>query len=286
MHGHPWATGMKSVLNFNLMVLAAIAATAAYEWSMVGPEATFRMIGGPMATFALSAAAACLLLVRHWSRQNAIYLLSAALIFINGMALTWAPLVIDGFTKWGVLNWTGKLLCFGFCLMVLVMMPTDLRRETGALRLSRPESRRSVNIALAIFAALGLALAFSGGGEPGGVVEAALFQLTMPSLSEELLFRGLLLALFARVAPNVWRWAGAPAGWSLIATSLLFGSVHGFVFSASAGFVFQPVPILATGVLGAAFAWLALRSGSIWPAVIAHSLLNATGPVLRWSGLI
>jgi membrane protease YdiL (CAAX protease family) len=278
--------GMTSVINFNLMVLGAIAAFAAYEWTVVGPDAALRMVGGPVATFALSALAACLLLVRHWSRQSAVYLVAAALIFVNGMALTWAPLVIDGFTRWGVLNWTGKLLSFGFCLLVLVMLPPDLRSETGAMRRSYPESRRSINIALAIFAVLGLALAFSGGDEPGGVVEAALFQLTMPSLAEELLFRGLLLALLARVAPNVWRWAGAPAGWSLIATSLLFGCVHGFVYAPSAGFVFQPVPIIATGVLGAALGWLVLRGGSIWPAVIAHSLLNATGPVLRWTGVI
>lgn len=277
---------MKSVVAVNFFVLAMIAAFAGWLAITAGPLVAFNTVGGLLVTFAGSALAAGLILWRGWRRDKWPILLAAELIFINAMALTYAPLVVSDFPQFGVLNWSGKLLSLGFCLIVLVLLPADLRRDTGVFRLPRPESRRAVGIALAIFAALGLALAFSGGEEPGGVAEAALFQLTLPSLSEELLFRGLLLAMFAQVAANRWQWLGAPTGPALLASSLLFGCVHGVLFGARAGFVFDPVALLATGLLGAGLAWVALRGGSVWPAVLAHSLLNATGPLLRLAGVI
>ncbi|MFI6477805.1 CPBP family intramembrane glutamic endopeptidase [Nonomuraea sp. NPDC050663] len=36
----------------------------------------------------------------------------------------------------------------------------------------------------------------------------------------------------------------------------------------------------ATVLIGALFGWLRLRSGSVWPAVVAHGSLNAVGPVV------
>ncbi len=98
------------------------------------------------------------------------------------------------------------------------------------------------------------------------------------------MFRSVLLSLLGAVGLRGWQ--GLPEGFgrAAIATSLLFGLVHGFLFSANSGFGVEPVAILATGFFGAGFAWLTIRSRSIWPAVVAHSLLNATGPVLRLAG--
>jgi membrane protease YdiL (CAAX protease family) len=87
----------------------------------------------------------------------------------------------------------------------------------------------------------------------------ALLVATVGPLVEELLFRGLLLsALLRRV----------PAGWAVAASSLLFALVH----LPDLGFLWYAVPNLA--LLAAVLAWLRLRSGSLWPAVLAHGVNN------------
>lgn len=280
---------MKNVLLFNLVILVIIAAFAAYLAMAESPQAAFRTVGGHMLTFTASALAAGLIVFVGRDRganSSTLFLSCAALTFINVMALTYAPLVIKGFPEFGDLNWSGKFLSLVFVVVVFALLPEALRRDSGILALPRRDSLVAVGISLSLFLALGVALSFSGRQGTGGVLEAFAFQLTLPSLSEEFLFRGILLALFAKVASAHIKVLGAPLSWGFIATSLLFGLVHGFLYAPSLGFIFQPVPIIATGLLGAIFAWITIRSGSVWPAVIAHSLLNATGPSLRLAGLI
>ncbi len=77
---------------------------------------------------------------------------------------------------------------------------------------------------------------------------------------EEVVFRGWLLsALRARLRDA---WAVALAG-------LLFACMH-----------LDPVRFAALWALGTLFAWLALRAGSVWPAVLAHAVNNGLGLAL------
>ena len=275
-------------LAFQVLVLGAIGAFGAWLFVEQGQDVAWKTVGGHMVTFGVSAALAGLIVLaasRNAIQGRFVPVVLAALVFVNAMALTYAPLVIDGFPEFGNLNWAGKTLTLVFLAISFALLPTALRRETGILSMPRAGSLRAVLVGLSVFAVLGVALTFAGG-TGDNLLEQTIFQLTLPSLSEEFLFRGILLALFLRVATGGRTVLGAPLGAPLIATSLMFGLVHGFLFGPSVGFVFDPVPILATGVFGAAFAWLTLRSGSVWPAVIAHSLLNATGPALRLAGVV
>lgn len=73
---------------------------------------------------------------------------------------------------------------------------------------------------------------------------------------EEVLFRGVLFAGL--------RGALRPLGAGAV-SALMFALVHG-----------DPQAILVLSALGALFAFLYERSGSLWPAVIAHALWNGT----------
>jgi len=85
-------------------------------------------------------------------------------------------------------------------------------------------------------------------------------------LVEELLFRGVLLsALLQRM----------PVGWAVAGSSLLFACMH----LPELGYLWYAVPSLA--LLAAALAWLRLRSGSLWPAVLAHGVNNLLA-VVAW----
>jgi membrane protease YdiL (CAAX protease family) len=72
---------------------------------------------------------------------------------------------------------------------------------------------------------------------------------------EELLFRGLILQGFAQ------RYGGAKALWL---SALLFSAAHANVHQ-----------FLGTLPFGLLAGWLVLRTGSLWPAMVAHALFNA-----------
>lgn len=280
---------MARSLAFHTLILGLIGAYAGWLYVGQGPDLAWKTVGGHMATFALSAALACVLVLASSRRETADrigHLALAALIFVNSMALTYAPLVVDGIPDFGGnLNWVGKTLALVFAMLSFLLLPASLRRESGVLSPLRSGSVAPTLIALAAFGALGVGLTFASA-DAGNLLEQTAFQLTLPSLSEEILFRGVLLALFLRVASGGPVLLGVSFGAPFVATSVLFGLVHGFVFAPSEGFIFDPLPVVVTGVIGLALAWLTVRSGSIWPAVIAHSLLNATGPALRLAGIV
>lgn len=87
----------------------------------------------------------------------------------------------------------------------------------------------------------------------------ALLVISLGPLVEELLFRGALLSALLRRMHT---------GWAVAVSSLLFACVH----LPDLGFLWYAVPNLA--LLGAVLAWLRLRSGSLWPAVVAHGMNN------------
>ena len=79
-------------------------------------------------------------------------------------------------------------------------------------------------------------------------------------LCEELAFRGYLLRRlqsgdFTSVSPRAWTWL------SLIASSLVFGALHGRWFAGS--------------LAGLAYAVLLVRTGRLGEAVAAHAVTNA-----------
>lgn len=94
-------------------------------------------------------------------------------------------------------------------------------------------------------------LLLDGGAQPLWVVW--LFIAIMPAICEETLFRGLILSGFRRLGP----W---PA---ILLSSLLFGLAHSSVYR-----------MLPTALLGAFFGYLAWRTRSIIPGIIAHATNN------------
>jgi membrane protease YdiL (CAAX protease family) len=85
----------------------------------------------------------------------------------------------------------------------------------------------------------------------------------LPALIEEVLFRGVLFAAFARQS----------AVHGVMVSSLLFGAFH-----------FEPSQAAGTAVLGVAFALGRLYSGSLVTSFVAHAVYNGTVLLsVRWS---
>lgn len=100
----------------------------------------------------------------------------------------------------------------------------------------------------------------------GWRIPLALMAVSVAPLVEELLFRGVLLSALLQ------RWG---SGAAILLSSLLFALLH------VPGLNWQLIALPDLLLLALALAWLRLRSGSIWPGVLAHGTYNLMA-VVAW----
>jgi hypothetical protein len=109
-------------------------------------------------------------------------------------------------------------------------------------------------------------LNFLPGLKPGGIAEVAAFLALalMVGFVEEVVFRGLMLrALEPR---GVW-----PAA---LITTVLFSTTHLMNVMAGEGGLQAVLQVFYSAAIGFAFTALVLRTGAIWPLIIAHALID------------
>ena len=82
---------------------------------------------------------------------------------------------------------------------------------------------------------------------------------------EELFFRGYLLDKLRTKHSDIF---------SIIVTGLFFGLVHWSPYYYFWHDLVDFSPILFTGIGGILYAWLRIKTGSIWPSIICHSIWN------------
>ena len=100
-------------------------------------------------------------------------------------------------------------------------------------------------------------------------------QVLVIALPEELFFRGYLLGRLEARWPSRRRLAGAPVGWALLASAVLFAFGHFLVdFNPQRLAVFFPALV---------FGWLRARTGSIAAGTAFHALCNLLADVLHAS---
>jgi uncharacterized protein len=112
---------------------------------------------------------------------------------------------------------------------------------------------------------------------PASFVTMALAQVVVVALPEELFFRGFVQGRLEDALPPTRRLFGAPVGWALILSSILFGLGHYLV-------TFQPT-MLSRAIPGLAFGWLYARTRSILAGTIFHAACNLLVEVLASSML-
>ena len=182
-------------------------------------------------------------------------------------------------------NWTGKALELGVDLLALALLLGPARWSRAELGLrwrSAPGTGRDcLRVLLPL---IGAELVVLWGLVPAGQPhwEDHLFQLTAPGLTEELAFRGVLLALLDRAFPGRVRLVGAALGWGTVVTSLPFGLWHGLSVSASGHVSLDWEPMLIPTVGGFALAWCRARSGTILVPIALHAGLNEVANLLAW----
>ena len=184
---------------------------------------------------------------------------------VTGLASSVAALDLVG----GEWNWSGKL----YSLLLSAAVIAGLGVSAGAAAIALPQR----NIRLGILSLVPLTLV----GVILGLVfqppppsgETLVFQALMPSLAEELAYRGIAPALLLGLI----RGRDVPPGipWAVVLIAAVpFSVVHGLSYSGGE-FTFQLVPALYTFAGGLVYGWLRFSTGSLLFPILAHSFANA-----------
>jgi len=212
---------------------------------------------------------------------NEYRLLFAGYVILD-MALTALPIDYPAFDFVGLqMNWSGKIYSYLLAILFILFYKKISRKEIG-LTLEQHKGSQSFSIwTMMVF--IGLMLAYCVFlGRFQATTENILFQITMPSVIEEIVFRGILLALLARVFEDNLRIGQVKFGMGVIITSLLFGFWHGLHISDNFELTLNWLPVVYTGLIVFVLALVRVRSGSLVFPIIIHILVNLIPQVMGY----
>jgi hypothetical protein len=106
------------------------------------------------------------------------------------------------------------------------------------------------------------------------VLEYLLYQLTMPGIAEELSYRGMIQPGLNESLERPWRILGARVGWGWVITSLIFWATHAFRVDPPMHLSFYWPTLTMQLIVGFTLGWLRERTGSVFPPMLAHNLVN------------
>ena len=168
-------------------------------------------------------------------------------------------------------NWTGKTFAIIATLAFVGLWHGVNWREIGFAGLRKGSWRPFIILTVIWFLLSG----WRTGGDPTEL-ESLLFNLSLPAIDEELIYRGVLLVLLNRTFGTPWKVLGASVGWGWVICSVLFGMVHGIGFDQSQ-FQFDIAPIFFTGIGGLIMGWVRERTGSLFSSMALHAIGDGAG---------
>lgn len=172
-------------------------------------------------------------------------------------------------------NWQGKVIDLLWVGVLAAVLWRWARGEMGMTWRLRPGSRRPTLIVIGgVFTVMvGLTL-ITVWLDPGARqlvgIEQLLYNSTIANLTEELIWRGAMLAVLDRAFGTPWRLAGAPVGWGLIISTVAFGAGHTVLLSPHGEFSLTIAGGVFAAVMGVLLAWVWAYTRSIWPAFVLH----------------
>ena len=147
-------------------------------------------------------------------------------------------------------------------LFLLAVVAWQRWRDIGLNRLAPARSLWLTWLPM-LYIVVGLGLAVALGLPPAGVLLWVLFNTFLVGMSEELMFRGVLLQAF-RHTVSIW-----PAVWL---TTLAFGAIHTLNVFLTGDLRAASIQSVAAALSGLLFIALRLRTGSLWPSIVVHGL--------------
>ncbi|MGW0505038.1 CPBP family intramembrane glutamic endopeptidase [Micromonospora sp. NPDC003241] len=194
------------------------------------------------------------------------------LVLLTSVSGRMAPLpVFDALDR----HWQGKVLDLVWLAVLFGMLHRWARAEAGLRLRITPGSARpallTIAVVFGVFVGLtALAVALDPSAATAVGAEQVAFNATIPNLTEELIWRAAMIAVLDRAFGTPWVVLGAPVGWGIVLTSVVFGAGHGILVDLDGVWGFNVAGGLFATVMGLALGWIWARTGSVWPAFLLH----------------
>lgn len=212
-----------------------------------------------------------ILFMKERTRDNYLRILFFALIYIGYQIVLVLPKLVKTLnfidSNW---NWEGKTygIIFGvICYFVFRKFFSE--NDFFTLRQNNENFKKTL-IASIFIVVLAVMIAPLFGSSPFDS-ETLAFQLTMPGIDEEMMFRGILLGLLLTALKDKISFLGNPA---VLLTAVLFGFLHALTLGKDYSISFEPIYFLQTGFGGYVWAWVAMKSRSILLPILSHVFAN------------
>lgn len=205
-----------------------------------------------------------------------IIILALVYVVINLLLISGSGVTLFKGQRW---NWVGKGLALAAGLVFIAIVPTFKKISIGVTPKMIWTGAKPLLTFCSIYFLIRVGLyAASGSATLNINPETALYQATLPGLQEELLYRGICLALLSSVfmLPR-FTFLKVDFGLATIITSLLFGFAHGISINENFSFSINYFALFRTTFDGFILALLAEKTKSIFPSIIFHNVLNLIG---------
>ncbi len=215
-----------------------------------------------------------LLFIKDRAKENFLRILSFALCYcIYEIALTMQYHVGCFNIIGGNWNWDGKLYGIVCGIAAYFIFRKQFKENNFfTLRQKKDGLRAGITVGVIIIAAQ-TAIGVLGNiinGSSGLNTERLLFQISMPGIDEEIMFRGVLLGLLCSSLRSGKSASGNPANWII---AILFGLVHALNY-VNGSISFNTATFIWTGAIGYGLGYITLRTRSILIPILAHNLCN------------
>jgi hypothetical protein len=180
-------------------------------------------------------------------------------------------------------NYGGMLLSFVFALIFILYQSKKIREEIG---FTTKFCKKTVKFGILIF--LGFLLfdfvfkliIFPKGGVFD--LEKFLFQATLPGLTEEIVFRGILLWILSKAFVPSKEIKGVFFGWGFIIITFLFAMIHGVVLTEAMEIKVDYITIAyLTLITSLSVGVLRKFSGNLILPILGHNVVNLMNLFIR-----
>lgn len=180
-------------------------------------------------------------------------------------------------------NWSGMILSLIFALIFILYHSKQIREDIGFTIKFNKKTLKSgilIFIGFLIFDFIFKMILFPKGGEFN--LELFIFQASLPGLTEEIVYRGILLWILSKAFVPSKKIKGILFGWGFIIVTFLFAMIHGVVLTETMEFKVDYITIAyLTLITSLSVGILRKFSGNLILPTLGHNIVNLMNFFIR-----